>query len=184
MTDAAAPVGSPRDAARPAGPGTAGPDTAGPDTASPDTAGPDTAGRDSAAPSTPRVMDEETIAFANKVLDLARDGDAEQLAELVDAGVPVDLTGSKGDTLLLLAAYHDSPATVRALLERGADTGRVNDRGQTALGAAVFRQSAESVGALLAAGADPDAGGPSARELAAFFDLPEMLRLLAAGPPR
>ena len=68
----------------------------------------------------------------------------------------------------------------RQLLERGADPNRVNDRGQTALGAAVFRRSAESVSALLAHGADPHAGGRSAVEIAAFFELDEMTALLAA----
>ena len=100
----------------------------------------------------------------------------------VDAGVPVNLTNDKGDTLLILAAYHGHPGTVAALLERNADHARVNDRGQTALAAAVFRQSTDAVRHLLAAGADPDAGGPSARATAAFFDLPAMTDLLAGHP--
>jgi len=126
-------------------------------------------------------MDEETLALARQLFDLARQGDAEQLAAYVDAGVPPDLTNDKGDTLLVLAAYHQHEDTVRALLARGADHARVNDRGQTALGSAVFRQSPGTVTALLEAGADPDLGGPSAVELARFFDLPEMLELLARG---
>ena len=85
--------------------------------------------------------------------------------------MPVNLTGGSGDSLLILAAYHDHPATVRMLLEHGADPDRVNDRGQTALGAAVFRRSTESMTLLLDHGADPDAGGRSAREIAAFFEL-------------
>lgn len=123
-------------------------------------------------------LDEDTLAFAHRMFDLARAGDAEQLAAYVDAGLPVNLTNDKGDTLLLLAAYHDSPATVQALVDRGADTGRANDRGQTPLAAAVFRRSATSVRALLAAGADPAAGSPSAVDTAVFFDLPDMARLL------
>jgi ankyrin repeat protein len=94
--------------------------------------------------------------------------------------VPVNLTGGSGDSLLILAAYHDHPATVRMLLEHGADPDRVNDRGQTALGAAVFRRSAESVASLLEHGADPDAGGRTAVQIAEFFELEEMAALLAA----
>ena len=119
------------------------------------------------------------IAFLQGVLDLAREGDTAQLAEAIDRGVPANLTGGSGDTLLILAAYHDHPETVRMLLARGADPNRVNDRGQTALGAAAFRQSRESVAALLEHGADPHAGERSAAEIAAFFELDEMARLLA-----
>ncbi|HEV7471223.1 MAG: uncharacterized protein QOJ30_2717 [Pseudonocardiales bacterium] len=127
--------------------------------------------------------DEETLAFAHRMFELARDGGTEELAANVDAGLPVNLTNDKGDTLLILAAYHGHPETVAALLARGADPGRVNDRGQTALGAATFRRTRESVVALLAVGADPTAGGQSALAVAQFFDLPEMAELLRGGRP-
>ncbi len=132
----------------------------------------------------PEQLSTDELEFLRSLLDLARDGATEQLAAAIDAGVPVNLTSAAGDSLLILAAYHDHLETVRALLERGADTARVNDRGQTALGAAVFRRSAESVAALLAAGADPDGGGRTANEIAEFFDLPEMAALLRATPER
>jgi len=127
-------------------------------------------------------IDAETLAFAHRLFDLARDGGAGELTRHLDAGLSPNLTNDKGDTLLILAAYHDHGDTVRTLLDHGADTGRANDRGQTALAAATFRRSAAVVRALLAAGADPDAGGPSARETAVFFDLPEMAELLDRGP--
>ena len=120
------------------------------------------------------------LAFLTDLLDAAREGRTDQLREAVRAGIPVDLTGASGDTLLILSAYHDHPDTVRALLDLGADPERVNDRGQTALGAAVFRQSAPSVDALLAAGAGVRTGGRSAYEIAEFFELPAMRELLAA----
>jgi len=126
----------------------------------------------------PVSLDAETLAFAHRMFDLARNGEAGSLADQVDAGLPANLTNDKGDTLLILAAYHQHPATVQALLDRGADTSRVNDRGQTALAAAVFRRSADTVTALLDAGADPDAGSPSARDTAVFFELAEMSDLL------
>jgi uncharacterized protein len=124
------------------------------------------------------ALTEEDLAFLRSLFDLARTGDVEHLAEAVDAGVPVNLTNEVGDTLLILAAYHDHPDTVRALLDRGADTARINDRGQTALGAAVFRRNERTVTALLAAGADPALGPRSALDVARFFDLPDMLALL------
>ena len=123
-------------------------------------------------------IDPGVIELAGRVFDLARGGHTKELTAYVDAGVPVNLTNDKGDTLLILAAYHGHPEAVAALLARGADHGRANDRGQTALAAAVFRQSAASVSRLLEAGAGPDAGGPSARATAEFFELPAMVELL------
>lgn len=117
-------------------------------------------------------LTDDELAFLHSVLDLAREGRTDELVAAVDAGVPVNLTGATGDSLLLLATYHDRPETVAALLAAGADPNRVNDRGQTALGAAVFRRSRENVDALLAAGADPHAGERSAVEIAGFFGLP------------
>jgi ankyrin repeat protein len=129
----------------------------------------------------PEALTEEELTFLRSMFDLARAGDTDRLVEAIDAGVPVNLTNEAGDSLLVLAAYHDHPDTVRVLLERGADTARVNDRGQTALGAAVFRRSERGVKHLLAAGADPAHGPRSALDIARFFDLPDMLALL--GPP-
>lgn len=123
-------------------------------------------------------LDDDTLAFAHRVFDLARAGAADELSGLLEAGLPPNLTNDNGDTLLMLAAYQDHPTTVRLLIERGADTARVNDRGQTALGAAVFRRSPASVRSLLDHGADPDLGSPSAREVAVFFELADMVELL------
>ena len=126
-------------------------------------------------------LSDDELEFLRGVLDLGREGRTAELADVIERGVPVNLTGGSGDSLLILAAYHDHPDTVRMLLERGADPDRVNDRGQTALGAAVFRRSTPSVTALLAHGADPHAGGRSAVEIAAFFELDEMAALLRSG---
>nr|WP_275889210.1 ankyrin repeat domain-containing protein [Nakamurella flavida] len=99
----------------------------------------------------------------------------------MDAGVPVNLTSPAGDSLLMLAAYHVHPDTVRALLARGADTERVNDRGQTALTAAVFRNDPAVVTDLLAAGADPHGGTTTPVDTARVFGLDAMGRLLRPG---
>jgi ankyrin repeat protein len=127
-------------------------------------------------------IDPGVLELAARVFDLARGGCTDELTAYVDAGVPVNLTNDKGDTLLILAAYYAHPETVAALLDRGADHSRVNDRGQTALAAAVFRQSTDTVTRLLDAGADPDAGGSTARATATFFRLPAMTHLLDGRP--
>jgi ankyrin repeat protein len=126
-------------------------------------------------------LSDDELAFLHGVLDLAREGRTDELAAVMQRGVPANLTNAAGDTLLILAAYHDHPGTVRVLLDHGADPDRVNDRGQTALGAAVFRRSAESVSVLLDHGADPEAGERSATDVARFFGLDEMAALLARG---
>jgi ankyrin repeat protein len=117
--------------------------------------------------------------LAGRLFDMARAGQTEQLAAYVDAGVSVNLTNGAGDTLVMLAAYHGHPATVRALTERGADVNRANDRGQTPLAGAVFKAEDEVVRLLVAAGADPLAGTPSAAEAAAAFGRDEYLELFA-----
>lgn len=127
---------------------------------------------------------EDELEYLNSLFDLARAGSAAELAPLIDGGIPVDLTNSSGDTLLILAAYHQHPELVRSLLARQADTARVNQRGQTALAAAVFRNHAGIVEELLAAGADPALGAQTCWDIADFFGLPQMQDLLARLAPR
>lgn len=111
--------------------------------------------------------------------DHAREGRADVLQALVDAGLPVDLTNEKGDTLLILAAYRGHLDAVNTLLAAGADPDRINGRGQTALSAATFTQDESIVRALLAAGGDPHAGAVSAVKVAEQFGLPELAKVLA-----
>jgi uncharacterized protein len=119
--------------------------------------------------------DSAVIQFAAKVFNLAREGDTGALAAYVDAGVPVNLCNDKGDTLVMLAAYHGHPQTVSALVERGADPDRPNDRGQTPLAGAVFKGEQAVIEALLHGGADPTAGTPSALETARMFGLEDLV---------
>ncbi|MEU6987697.1 ankyrin repeat domain-containing protein [Streptomyces sp. NPDC046324] len=124
--------------------------------------------------------DPEVIELASKVFDLARTGDAATLAAYLDAGVPANLTNDRGDSLLMLAAYHGHADAVTALLARGADGDRANDRGQTPLAGAVFKGEDAVVRALLAGGANPEAGTPSAVDTARMFGKAELLELFGA----
>ncbi|MFJ4504296.1 ankyrin repeat domain-containing protein [Streptomyces sp. NPDC088864] len=124
--------------------------------------------------------DPEVVELASRVFDLARGGDTDALAAYVDAGVPADLTNDRGDSLLMLAAYHGHAAAVTALAARGADPDRANDRGQTPLAGAVFKGEADVVRALLDAGADPAAGTPSAVDTARMFGKADLLELFGA----
>jgi ankyrin repeat protein len=124
--------------------------------------------------------DPELLDFASKIFNLARAGDEQALAAYVDAGVPADLTNDKGDSLLMLAAYHGHADAVRLLLQRVADPGRANDRGRTPPAGAALKREPEVVRALLDGGADPDAGTPSAADTAAMFGNEEFLAWFAA----
>jgi ankyrin repeat protein len=123
------------------------------------------------------VPDPEVVELATKIFDLARRGETETLVAYVDAGVPADLTNDRGDSLVMLAAYHGHADAVRALLERGAEADRVNDRGQTPLAGAVFKGEEAVIRVLLAAGADPAAGTPSAVDTARMFARTSLLEL-------
>ncbi|MBQ0913710.1 ankyrin repeat domain-containing protein [Streptomyces sp. RM99] len=124
--------------------------------------------------------DPEVVELATKIFDLARQGRTEELVSYVDAGVPANLTNDRGDSLVMLAAYHGHADAVRALLARGAEPDRVNDRGQTPLAGAAFKGETEVTKALLEAGADPSAGTPSAVDTARMFARTELLELFDA----
>ncbi|MFJ9177131.1 ankyrin repeat domain-containing protein [Streptomyces sp. NPDC102360] len=121
--------------------------------------------------------DPEVVELATKIFDLARRGETEALVGYVDAGVPANLTNDRGDTLVMLAAYHGHAEAVRALLGRGADANRANDKGQTPLAGAVFKGADDVIGALLEGGADPAAGTPSAVDTARMFGKTELVDL-------
>jgi ankyrin repeat protein len=122
--------------------------------------------------------DDEVIEFATKLFGLAREGDVKQLVAYLDAGVDANLSNHKGDSLVMLAAYHGHAATVSALLAHGADPNRPNDRGQTPLAGAVFKDEPDVITALVAGGADPEAGQPSAVATAQMFERADLLALL------
>ncbi|MEU5313744.1 ankyrin repeat domain-containing protein [Streptomyces sp. NPDC021562] len=121
--------------------------------------------------------DPEVVELATKIFDLARQGGTEALVAYLDAGVPANLTNDRGDSLVMLAAYHGHAEAVRELLARGAEADRVNDRGQTPLAGAVFKGETEVIRVLLDAGADPAAGTPSAVDTARMFGKADLLEL-------
>ncbi|KAF4981820.1 hypothetical protein FZEAL_2447 [Fusarium zealandicum] len=111
----------------------------------------------------------EMIAFAGKMYEAARNGDVAVFQQALPAGLPPNLTNDKGDTLLMLAAYHGHADLVNVLIQHGADPNRLNDRGQSPLAGAVFKKEDSVIQALLDGGADPEYGQPSASECVAMF---------------
>jgi len=114
------------------------------------------------------------------MFDAARSGDTPLLLQAIDVGLPVNLTNTQGNTLLMLAAYNGHTDLTRALLDRKADPNRVNDRGQSIIAGAVFKAHEAIVRALLTAGADPRLGTPTAIESAHVFGRKDLLEILGA----
>ncbi|PBP25202.1 ankyrin domain containing protein [Diplocarpon rosae] len=117
----------------------------------------------------PTDLPPEAIAFATRMYNAARAGQTAVFEQALPAGLPVNLTNEKGDSLLMLAAYHGHAPLVTLLLQHGADPNRVNDRRQSPLAGAVFKGEAEVIETLLAGGADPDHGSPSAMQAVTLF---------------
>lgn len=107
--------------------------------------------------------------------DLAREGRTAELLEFLDHGLGVDVRDHEGNTLLMLAAYHDRIDTVTALLGRGADVDARNRRDQSIVAGALFKGATAVVLSLVEAGADLDAGTPTGRQAAVMFGREELL---------
>jgi ankyrin repeat protein len=122
--------------------------------------------------------------LAQWLFDRARAGEAERLASYIEAGMPVNLTDARGNTLLMLAAYHGHADAVQVLIDHGATVDAMNDRGQTPLAGAVFKGYEDVVRVLVENGADVRAGTPSAWDTATFFDRPDLLDILRGAEQR
>jgi ankyrin repeat protein len=99
-------------------------------------------------------QDEDAVAFLQGLFELARNGGTGPLNVMLDAGVPVDIRTSSGDTLLLLACRNGHKDTAEMLLERGADPNACNHQSETPLMLATIAEQTELVDCLLEAGAD------------------------------
>ena len=93
---------------------------------------------------------------ADRLIAAAKQGDAEAVRTLLQAGADAGAAEADGSTGLLWAVYSDSYETAQLLLEAGADPNGANDLGATPLWAAGQNRSATMTDLLLAAGADPN----------------------------
>ena len=77
---------------------------------------------------------ERTVSYLLHVAATSRSPNSAAIIELLlRAGAEVDSRGSHGFTPLMVAAYHDDRAAVRALLDAGAELGAKNNGDLTAL---------------------------------------------------
>jgi uncharacterized protein len=119
----------------------------------------------------PGAPDDDMIAFAKEVFDVARRGDAAMLDALLAKGLPPNLRNDKGDSLVMLASYHGHADAVRVLLEHKAD----------ANAGAAFKGFTDVIETLLAHGADVEGASPDGRTalmIAAMFNRVEIVDLL------
>ena len=119
----------------------------------------------------------EALELATKLFDYAREGKTPELQQYISAGIPVNLTNHKGDTLIMLAAYHGHVEAVNMLLDKGADANALNERGQSPIAGAVFKGSDDVVKTLFERGADVNAGHPTAVDSAKMFKKEDYLRM-------
>jgi ankyrin repeat protein len=126
-------------------------------------------------------QDEDAIAFMQGLFELAKNGGTGPLNVMLEAGVPLNIRTSEGDTLLMLACRNGHADTARLLLERGADPDHSNHQGQTPLMAAAMLNHVDIIDCLLEAGADKSLSneeGHCARELAKTNEAEQALERL------
>ena len=118
--------------------------------------------------------------FVKMSFDFARNNDAESLKIMLENGLNPNLSNHKGDTLLMLASYHNAISCVRVLLDFSAEVDRANDRGHTPLAGVCFKGFLEVADLLLKAGANPNGAGGALTPIntAIMFRRKEILALL------
>ncbi|WP_044417097.1 ankyrin repeat domain-containing protein [Halarcobacter anaerophilus] len=114
-------------------------------------------------------------------LNFARSGETKTLKSMISAGINVNLSDEKGNSLLMLASYNKNYNCTKMLLEQKADIDKRNDRGQTPLGGVCFKGDLNLVKLLLSYGADIDSdngGGRTPLMFAAMFGHKEIVDFL------
>lgn len=139
----------------------------------------------SAVPAVPGALTDDVRAAA---ADHARAGATAALLDLV--GGHLDVPSLRGDSWVMLAAYHGHAQTVRALLAQGARGDDRGARGLSPLDGAAFHGFVDVIDALVggaggAGGVDVDGAGPDGRTAlmwaASFNRVDAVRRLLALG---
>ena len=121
------------------------------------------------------------VELQNMALDAARSGQTSTLEPMLRSGMPVNLSDHKGNSLIMLASYHDHPETVECLAYYQANVDQRNDRGQTPLAGVAFKGHMDCARILVHYGANaeaPQGHGQTPVSFAAMFGRKEMLSFL------
>ena len=116
--------------------------------------------------------------FCAQAFDFARNNDVESLKIMLDHGLSVNFSNHKGDTLLMLASYHNSLEVADLLLSYGANVDQMNNKNQTPLAGVCFKGYDKMAEKLLKYGANPNAGSFTPINCAIMFQRKEILKLL------
>ena len=137
------------------------------------------------APDAPRpgVVDQATQAKLREIaFQAAREGDVKTLAAYFESGLPADIVNARGDTLLILAAYHGHDDAVKTILTRPKILiDAKNKMGFTALTGAAYKGYLGIAKRLVAKGANPNAAnkrGQTPLMYAAMFGRTEVVAFL------
>lgn len=126
------------------------------------------------------------LELQEMAMDFARQGESQSLEKMVEHGLSVNLSDTKGNTLLMIACYHDRIDTVKMLLRNMANTEKKNNRGQTPLSGAIFKGHFEIVKSLITDKASCEkiiGNGQSAIQLASLFGHQAIVELLKDNSP-
>lgn len=125
-------------------------------------------------------IDPELQELINTLFQLARNGDANLLAQYLAAGVDPNMRNHEGNSLIMLAAYSGNLPAVQVLIKAGADVNMLNDRNQSPLAGAIFKKEDAIAAALIQAGADAKVGTPSAIDTARMFGRVDLIAQMEA----
>ena len=89
-------------------------------------------------------------------MNAVNNGDVSKVVEMVEAGMPVDITDEYGRTALMAAALNRRTDVVRYLLDKGANVNEQDSLGKTALHEASLRNNTDVTRMLLQHGAIKD----------------------------
>jgi len=102
------------------------------------------------------ITDQERARFLElqqMSFELARSGDTKTLESMIKAGMDANLTNTKGNSLLMLAAYNGNFETAKMLVENKADVNSVNDQGHSIIAGVAFKGYLDIVKLLIENGA-------------------------------
>jgi ankyrin repeat protein len=127
------------------------------------------------------ALDDETLALAQQLFELAREGNTEALTKPLELGLAPNIRDSNGNSLLMLAAYNGHEAMTRLLLQHGADPELANLRHQTPLAGVAFKGYTHIARILIENGADVNSATPDGKTplmFAAMFNQIDVLEML------